>query len=828
MPKLPGWQASTSTSMPMKSPQLQGAPAMVKPAVQRFIPLENPDDYIRLGNAKASKYAAIGEAVNTVAKVGLKIQEEDEAARANNAVAQYSEEMAQWTTDVVSDPKLYTEQENPDGSVSKVYHWEDAQERYEEKAKEVQARLTEENGFKTSRAKLGLEKGFTVNDEQFRTKVQSFVADRRIDRGRSADVELLNRYEKTGNIAGIEALREDMIQSGRWHASTAYNVTNSAIKTASYTETVKQIDGMQNPGMVSDLIASIDKGEGWAKDMTVQQRQQAIAHGHDQLLEIHMGDLQSVYQNGGLPAAVKRLNGLSDGGAAASGAIDPVTHEKMMVSLTRSMTRMAKMDAARTEGQGANNLNGMYYGGAENLSAASASDLTHQLKSKGNQTVVNNYAQQVVDTFRGQPMENFYSSPVVNDHLLVGARVNYIPKPYVSKLESDIRGGSPAAVAAARRVDYTYPGTLKLATDVRERMEHIEAHSDLNLPGNPNETFAKTKNLSATDKAIYADMEKENFTDQSWEESFTASRERLGLDKSGVFTFDVNTLTDHRVEAYWKQTYKKYLPVVFGDHNKASDAATRAIQRRFGVTTANGDQRYEEHAPEVIYNTEGRAPGTPSTDFDQQYQYHIDDLNLRLEARDKEERYTVEDTRRQYLGINPDTGQHEWILHDMDGQPVMESDGVVFTMTFDPAGINAEADKIISNNTQGLSHVQTQEEVAANLGFEAVVFDDAEPDPITGHIAPTVTAAIDLNATRWSGLSDDDKEEHNWVYQQAFNALVDENRRLLFENKGDRPYAMSNENVQARAELQAHLFLATRGYMRGDVPGNYIRPPGGY
>ena len=69
--KLPGWQASVSTAMPRKSPALQSAPAMVRPAVQRFVPLNNPNDYIRLASTEAGKYAAIGKTISTAIDVGF-------------------------------------------------------------------------------------------------------------------------------------------------------------------------------------------------------------------------------------------------------------------------------------------------------------------------------------------------------------------------------------------------------------------------------------------------------------------------------------------------------------------------------------------------------------------------------------------------------------------------------------------------------------------------------------------------------------------------------------------------------------------------------------
>ena len=746
-------------------------------------------------------------------------------ARVNNAIAQYSKDRAQWTTDLTTDPNLYTEVENADGTVSKVYQWEDASERYDQTSQGLQQRIMEDNNFKTNRARMALQKGFTVNDEQFATKVQKFVGDRKIDRGRAADMETLEEYKAKGNIPGIEILRNEMIQGGRWDASSAYSVTNSAIRTASYSQTIKQIQQMSDQNGVAALMQEIQAGEGHAAKMTVHQRQQAISEGNDRLLGLHYEDMRLTHNNKGPAAALDLLNTLADGGPEATGAMDEVTHMKMIGNLRTGMDRLAKIDADRSAGQASSNLNDSYFGGTANLDASTASSLTYTLREKAARDVVDGQAQAFLQTFNGRPPQDFYNSPVITDHLLMGARVNHVATPYEAKIESDIRGGSLLAADKVRQIEAVVPGAFRgLSDDVRKKIEYIETHDDLQLPGDVNESYAQVQSMPASEKERYAEIERINFnpnTGETPQEAFAASRERLELDKRGFWSNTV-TGTDPYVDTYWKQAYSEYLPFVKGDHNKAADAATRATMRTFGVTTAYGEPQFEENAPEVLYNTPGREPSAPSADFNAQYDFQVKNLNLMLEAGDKQERYSRENTRRKYLGIDPADNQHTWILHDMSGHPVMESDGVVFTMKFNPAGINAEADQIVANNKKGLRYVQEQAKVAAAADFEAATFEDAPADPLSGQIAPTVTEAIDLNATRWDGLNDEQRADYNWQYQAAFNALVDENNALLHESNNARPI---NRRL---SELQAHLFLATRGYMRGDVDGNYVRPPGGY
>lgn len=814
--KLPGWQASTSTAMPRKSPALRGAPKMVNPAVQRFVALDNPNDYLRLAQAKRNLTDTVFKGATALATARAKISKADESARRLYANTQHAEEMAEWTKDLTTDKSLYETVENVDGSTSRVYHWEDAVERFNEKSQEVQDRLAQENNFKFSDTKTNLARGFMSTDKQLRSEVQTFVGARRVDRGQNADMETLDNFKEKGNILGIEQLRGEMIRSGRWNASTAFNVTNAAIKTASYSQTIKQIQSANSTEYVSSLMRDLQSGEGMAANMTVSQRQQAISEGNDRLTGIHLGGMRRRYNDKGLPGALDQLNALADGGPAMTGAVDEVSHNKIIGVLNVSMNRLAKIDADRTVGQAAADLNNVYFGGT--ISQSGARTLTNDMRSKSNRDIVDAGASKVVDAFAGNPGA-FYRSPEVDQYLMMGARVNYNAKPFVDVIEADIRGGSVLAAAKVRQIERVFPNAFDgLSSDVGKKIAFIETHQALNLTDDVNVMFSSIENMPQADRDTYDARGTANLKEQDAAESFTASLDRLDItDNGGYFTRDVATPGSHS-QVLWKQTYDEMLPYNMGDHMRTSDEATRAVLKSFGNTTAYGDPTLVFKSPEVMYQSEGRAPGAPSEDFNAQREMQFHELNMNLQAGDKAERYSSANTREEYW--RELDGEHRWIARSVDtGGIVMTAEGKVRTFTYDPEGNNVENDRIITRDKLGAQHVQFVEKITADLGVDMTTFEDAPANPITGWVADTVTSAVAMNEQRWADLTPEQIDVNNGLYNTTFNILVD-----AYKVKQGAP----DQWMTSMIEQRTHLFLASRGYMHGNIDGEYVRPAGGY
>ena len=234
MAELPGWKPSISTSMPMKTPQLRPNPAMVQPRVQRFQPLNNPNDYLRLASAEANKYGAIGKAVTSAIDVGVQIIDASEEAEAKTVVAQYSEDLANYSAMLMSDESLYTEQQNADGTTTRVYSHETAEERFNRYAKDYQDRIKSDRNFSTRKAQSIVSVGFSTNDEQFRSKVQKYVRDARIDKGRADLIDRVEIFKKTMNMQGLEDAYAEGVQSKLYEPKAWRSYIDGAKQDATY------------------------------------------------------------------------------------------------------------------------------------------------------------------------------------------------------------------------------------------------------------------------------------------------------------------------------------------------------------------------------------------------------------------------------------------------------------------------------------------------------------------------------------------------------------------------------------------------------------------
>ena len=203
MAKLPGWEYSTSTAMPRKQPALRPAPAMMQPAIQKFVPREDPQDYMRLASAEAGKYQAINKTVQAGISLMTQVIEADETTQANADLAQYNRELGEFTAGITSDKRLYLEEESPDGTISRNFHWENAEEQFDDKVVELQDRIFGDRNIRTREVREKLQTSLTRNDDHFRNQIRKFVTDRYIDKGRLSTIDTLDEAKRVGNIQGI-------------------------------------------------------------------------------------------------------------------------------------------------------------------------------------------------------------------------------------------------------------------------------------------------------------------------------------------------------------------------------------------------------------------------------------------------------------------------------------------------------------------------------------------------------------------------------------------------------------------------------------------------
>ena len=200
MAKLPGWEPSISTAMPRKSPAQRGAPAMVRPAVQQFVPLDNPNDYLRLGNAKADKYSAMGGAVSAAANVFANIADAEETAAAELAVSEYIEDRSANQAALAN-----SEFSTTDADGNEVYPWMGAVDEYDEYASQYQKDLLSSRKWgKKSQQIIKLK--MSATDATFRSKTASFVRDRTVDKARSDTISQLDIASKNGDFNTINTV----------------------------------------------------------------------------------------------------------------------------------------------------------------------------------------------------------------------------------------------------------------------------------------------------------------------------------------------------------------------------------------------------------------------------------------------------------------------------------------------------------------------------------------------------------------------------------------------------------------------------------------------
>ena len=226
MVRLVGWSPTVGTQMPRINAAIQPAPAQVQPAVQNFVPLQNPDEYMRMARAEAGAAEAIGTAVVKGLDVYGQIVEADEISRANAEVARHSKTGSDW---VVANTYKTPFREN-DGQGGYTYPWEDATARYDTFTQKYKDDVYKRNEFRSTKARAIIETGFTKNDEAYRETTAKFVRDRQIDRGRASIMDEVEEYKQNGNITGIENAFVRGIELGLYSEVEATKATDQALE----------------------------------------------------------------------------------------------------------------------------------------------------------------------------------------------------------------------------------------------------------------------------------------------------------------------------------------------------------------------------------------------------------------------------------------------------------------------------------------------------------------------------------------------------------------------------------------------------------------------
>jgi len=867
--KLPGWKETTSTQIRNKGYTLQPGPKMVTAAQHNLsIRAHDPAQSMRLASAEANKWGAIANTVNKGVQLGAYIIEVEEEARAIEAASQYIDEMSQWS----ADNTVGGEFETVDASGKTVYPWKDARERYEDESKSRQEEILE-GGFTTRKAKLRLQQAFERADRANTHSIDNYVRTAGIDLGRKTshlrmqeiiDDKRLSADDK--KTAVLEVL--DFAQStGQWAPDdvakmqiAAFSDIDKNVKLENYEKMFEAYMSSDSPGDLSILAESVKEGSGMAETLTIAQRITTIGNIQDRIASIHIGNLQRTYHEKGLSVALHELNEISEGGIAFSGAIDDMEHAKMVSKFNSAINVLVSIDNDRNAGMAVQNVSDI--ASKANASQANIRKLSQDLEDKGARDALDDQVRQLLDPNR--PSEDVYSDPLIDTILANTADANYPSKPIINRMETDIKSGRSLndmllATQKYHQVERQRPhaiaGMDKSAKDKASSIASYEEKGLIDYTADPvqeaqkiHDWYNKIASMEQDEKSKYMAQSVKSLgaNNKEAETLFEDSAKAQGYTNFDViFPNGIDASSDSVI--HWTDAYKNEMLYTEGNEQMSVAAATRATMRRYGGTLIHndisfmgqGDVLTGKDYPETVYNN-----GMPSMEMKTQFEGMVNDvINPALDAKGKQT-YGIGDLvlERAKQDIN---GRPTWYVKEAATNNHVYSDpvaGDVYWMHFYPEGLKeTKQANIETNNEVGLEHVSKQEQIAATAGFELPPFEDVVFDDHTGWIAPTVTAAADLNAKRYKTLSVQERLDHNRLYHETFNQLMQANTTQAPDAPGANPWGadikMSSHGVEpnkvppppAELELQIHLFLATRGYLRGSVKTpEYWRPPGGY
>lgn len=277
--KLPGWQPSINTAMPMKSPAIQRDPAMVQARTMRFVPLNDPDDYLRLGQAKASKYEAIGNVAIKAIEVYDEIDLSNQTARGSAIETEY----ADWSGKKRFDNTVGSPFTTPGENIATTEGaWEYTEEQYREEAKAKQEELLEKSGITRTDVKAKIMKSFAGADKSAIDGIRTYVNDQRVSQGRASIYYKAETANSEADIVSAFALGKN---TKLFNAEDAQDEAFKYVRQFRYRKSLEMVEAIElqvdqmtgeqldeTINVYEDLVLSQDWGLNPSDAIKVQKR----------------------------------------------------------------------------------------------------------------------------------------------------------------------------------------------------------------------------------------------------------------------------------------------------------------------------------------------------------------------------------------------------------------------------------------------------------------------------------------------------------------------------------------------------------------------------
>lgn len=777
---------------------------MMRKAVQKPLgTARSVEGELRVGLAKSRTAMMVGGAVGDTANVMLKVEVANQTQQSNAAAAKYTSMMAAYQTQLEMDRFKIDE-----GSGKKIF--EVMPDKVAEYDKQLKSQLRQEFDFSLRSAELNWTTKTSAEGAEFKSKANEF-----------RNKEMINQSVALGEYALANTHDPDEAAKiiGDWAETGVINPDFAAPKFAewmvdyNYDNLITKMP-YASAESAQEISQSALSGTGPAANFSEQQRSQILKRAQLQIANVRREELRVVYNSEGAEVATKRLEELIDGGPEASGAIDETAHNTMVASLTASLGRQIKIDEAQMVEQGATNYFGIYSN--PNATHEDITFISQSLDTKGTKAQLD----EKVKPFAAMPPEQFYSSQDVDVLLVNGIRSGYVGKPLVTRLENDINNGILSAVDKVVQMETVAPRSIPINDRARKRLEFTQNRADLGMgtdnPVEEQKQFAEIEGRTTEQKSRDVKLAQVNLKEiESPEDAYTRTADELGYTDDDFFNPDA-VQPGSAAEIAWVDAYTMILPYVNNNHERAARYATTAVSRVEGATTAYGENTpvTENNPPESVMPAPGFKSGQPNPYYDQQFADHIDQFN-----QDNGADYAINTVKREYAGKDKD-GIDRWVYSDLNGMPLIGDNGKTKLYPYkreDPKIV--EKSRTNSLNISANRLLNHQESVAAKVNFSLMEIADVTRDPVTGRIAETSTEATDINAERWSNITQNGRGYYNRMYNEAYSSLMGENM-MLIEDKAN----LNGPELM----LEVHLYLNSRGYMRGDKDGNFIRPSGGY
>ncbi len=784
----------------MTTPARVGQIKMRTPEVRPLVGVRDVQGEARLGLQKARTTQQIGQSVTKIAEVSLDIKAGNQMQASHAAVGRYNAQMSAYQVQLEKDKFLIDE-------ATGKKNFEVMPEKMADYEKSLKQQLTDEYGLTMRDAVANWSIKTDAAKSAYMNSAQVFHNKETI----TQSVELAKyALSTTFDPNEASAIIGDMAADGLINPEFASSMYEAWEVGFSYKTSIKTMPTATMEQAISAGREALN-AEGDTKLMSEAQRNKIVSESQSRVASIHLSNLRQIQTGKGSEVALRELNALMDGGPEVSGAIDEQTHNAMMGTLNASLNRQIALDKELYDSQVSSNFFGAYAN--PNPTYSDVLRMAIWLDDADNRALVDERTK----AYATLPTNQFYNSPEVDALLQNGARVDYHGEGMVTRLETDINNGVLRAIDKVEEIESIVPRSIPLNDRARSRMEFTKNRHNLGMasddPVKEQQDFAAIENRGPEQKARDLKVAAANLENiESPSEAYTRTAGDLGYTDDDFFNPDaVRPGTEAEID--WKDAYAYILPSVDMNHERAARYATTSISTIHGATTAyeSNEPVTEKNAPESVQPAPGFKSGQPNPYYDKQYHEHIDKYNA-----ENDTSYKPDELRREYYGKD-DEGKPKWIYYDMNDIPITKENGKVPLWGYhkeDPKVVKEHTD--LSLNRRAEFFLYHQESVAADSPLSLMEFADVDRDPVTGRIDPTATGATNLNAKRWKDVKPQGRDFVNEMYAEAYNTLLQENAAL----------SRDQEVNQEEIETGIHLYLNSRGYMRGDVDGNFIRPPG--